>query len=138
MDKIVLCDDIIGLWSQIDTSGNYPFSKIEHENINKIRKMMDEGIDEYTIYKYGLYVSSVVGSIMGISYKKINDIYKELPIYSRKEIVINGSDIAKILNKEVGNYLKDIINDIEKKIIYKEIKNDYNELSNYIIKKYGG
>ena len=138
LDKIVLCDDIIGLWSQIDTSDNYPFSKIEHENINKIRKMMDEGIDEYTIYKYGLYVSSVTGSIMGISYKKINDIYKELPIYSRKEIVINGSDIAKILNKEVGNYLKDIINDIEKKIIYKEIKNDYNELSNYIIKKYGG
>ena len=138
LDKIILCDDIIGIWSQIEIGGNYPFSKIENENISKIRKMINEGIDEYSIYKYGLYVSSVVGSIMGVSYKKINDIYKELPIYSRKDIKINGSDIAKILNRDVGNYLKDIINDIEKKIVYQEVKNDYLELSKYIVSNYGG
>ena len=138
IDKIVLCDDIIGIWSQIDTTGNYPFTKIENDNIGKIKKMLDEGINKYTIYKYGLYVSTVSGSIKNISYKEINNTYKKLPIYSRKDIKINGNDIAKILNRETGNYLKEIIDDIEKKIINNELKNDYDILVKYILSNYGG
>ena len=100
--------------------------------------MLTEGIDNYTIYKYGLYVSAVVGSIKNISYKKINDMYEKLPIYSRKEMVVNGKDIAKTLNREPGNYLKEILDDIEKKIIDKELKNDKDEIEKYITDEYGG
>ena len=138
LDKLVLCNDIIGIWSQIDVKGNYPFSKVEKENITKVRKMLDEGINNYTIYKYGLYVSSVVGSIKGISYKKINDIYENLPIYNRKEIKINGEDIAKILDREPGNYIKEILDDIEKKIIDGTVINDKDKLVKYITSNYGG
>ena len=138
LDKIVLCDDIIGIWSQIDTSCDYPFSKIERENINKVKSMLEEGISKYTIYKYGLYISSVVGSIKGISYKKINNIYKELPIYSRKDICINGMEIANILHRNPGNYLSNIIDDLELKIINLELVNDYDTLVGYIISNYGG
>ena len=138
LDKIIFCDDIIGIWSQIEVNGNYPFSKVERENITKVKKMLDEGIDNYTIYKYGLYVSSVVGSIKKVSYKKINDIYEKLPIYTRKEININGEEIAKVLKKEPGNYIKNIIDDIEKKIVDGIINNDRDELVKYIVDNYGG
>ena len=76
---IVLCDDIMGIWSQLKMSSKYPFSKVEKSMISNIKKMLLSDLDSYTVYKYGLYVSTVVGSIKGIDYKKINDI-----IYSSK------------------------------------------------------
>ena len=135
---IVLCDDIVGIWSQVKTNLEYPFSKLEKENIIKVRCMLEEGINRYTIYKYGLYISSVVGSIKGISYQEINNIYKKLPIYTKKDICVNGMEIANMLHKKPGSYITDIINDLEKKIVNLELENKKDILIEYIISKYGG
>ena len=43
--EIELCDDIIGIWSQLHISVDYLFSKVEKDNINKIRLMLNEDID---------------------------------------------------------------------------------------------
>ena len=86
LDKIVLCDDIIGIWSQLDLSINYPFTKIELDSIKKIRELLNLEINKANIYKYGLYIACVVGSIKKISYKTINKMYKELPINTRKTL----------------------------------------------------
>ena len=134
---VVLCNDIIGIWSQLDTKCEYPFTKIELDNIKKIRMLLSEGVNSYTIYKYGLYIASVAGSIMGVSYRKINNIYKKLPIYMRKDIKVNGMQIANMLHREPGNYIADIINDIEYKIVNMEIENEFQVLADYIIDKYG-
>jgi len=138
LKEIVMCDDIIGIWSQLKTEYDYPFSKLEKDNIIKIREMLETGIDKFTIYKYGLYVSSVVASIVGISYRKINGIYRNLPIYSRKDIQINGEEIAKLLNKEPGSYLKNIMNKIEEKIVFGKLVNDKEVISSYVKTNYGG
>jgi len=45
-------------------------------------------------------------------------------------------DIANILNREPGNYLSDIFNDIEMKIVNNEIDNVYEEIRDYILKNY--
>ena len=135
---IVLCNDIVGIWSQIKTKCQYPFSKLEKENIIKINNMLNEGINKYSIYKYGLYISSVVGSIKKISYQKINNMYKKLPIYTKKEIVVNGMEIANMLHRKPGNYIKDILDDLEYKIINSEIKNEHDKLVEYVISTYGG
>lgn len=136
MDSIILCDDIIGIWSQLELDDEYPMSKSEKELIQNIREMLKIDIDRYSVYKYGLYVSTVVGSIKGISYKKINNIYKNLVIYSKNDINIKPMDIAKILNREPGNYLSDIMLDIEKKIINLEVNNDYDSLCEYVRNNY--
>lgn len=136
LDKIVMCDDIIGIWSQLELEEEYPMSKSEKEIIKKIRSMLTVDIDKYNIYKYGLYVSTVVGSIKGISYREINKIYKNLPIYSKKDINIKGKDIANILQREPGNYLSDILLDIEFKIIDGSVSNDYDCLVEYIKNNY--
>lgn len=135
--SIVLCNDIIGIWSQLDTDCEYPFTKMEQVNISNIRNMLKEGINKYTVYKYGLYISSVVGSILGVSYQKINNIYKRLPIYTKKEINVNGMQVANMLHKEPGNYITDIMNDVEYKIVNMEIENKFEILADYIIDKYG-
>ena len=93
-------------------------------------------INEYSIYKYGLYVSTVVGSIKGISYKDINDIYNNLVIHSKKDIKISANDIAKELNSKPGNYLKKIFDDLELKILSREINNEYEDIVKYVVKYY--
>ena len=138
LDNIVMCDDIIGIWSQLELSLEYPFTKVEKDNILKVREMLDKDIDKLSVYKYGLYISTVVGSIKGMDYKEINDIYKDLSIYSRKDINIKGMEIANILNSKPGDYLKGIFEDLEKKIILGEIENEHDKLIEYITKNYGG
>ena len=136
INDIVMCDDIIGIWSQLEFEDDYPMSKSEKELIKNIRDMLCLDIDNFSVYKYGLYVSTVVGSIKGISYKKINNIYQKLPIKSKKDINIKAVDIAKILNREPGDYLKNILTDIEQRIVALEVENDYDILCKYIKKNY--
>ncbi len=138
LDDIVLCDDIIGIWSQLKISTLYPFSKTEKENIEKTREMLKLEINNLTIYKYGLYIASVAASIKGVSYQKVNRIYHNLPIYSKKDIKINGEKIAHILGKEPGSYLKQIMNDLEEEIVLGNLNNQEEELEKYILVNYGG
>ena len=136
LERIILCDDIIGIWSQLEFEEEYPMTKSEKELIKNIKIMLDKDIDSYNVYKYGLYVSTVVGSIRGISYKEINNLYNKLPIYSNKEINIKAMDIAKVLKKGPGNYLSDIMLDIEKKIVIGDISNQCDEIVKYVKKNY--
>lgn len=136
MDSVIMCDDIIGIWSQLDLTWDIPMSKSERELIIKIREMLKMDVDKFSIYKYGLYVSTVVGSIKGISYKKINNMYKNLKIYSKSDINIKAMDISKILNRKPGKYLNDILTDVEIKIINDEIDNNYDSLCEYIKNSY--
>lgn len=137
LKDIVMCDDIIGIWSQLEFTSNYPFSKLEKNQIKQIKEMLKLEINNFSVYKYGLYISTVVGSIKNVSYKKINEIYKSLHIYSRKDICINGKDIASYLNKDPGNYISDILDDIEKQIIDNKLSNEKKHILKYIGEHYG-
>ena len=133
---IVICDDIIGIWSQLELEDEYPMNRTEKDLIKDIREMLKVDIDKLSVYKYGLYVSTVVGSIKGVSYKEINKIYKNLPIYSKKDIKLSAMDISKLLNREPGNYLSDIMIDVENKVVLGDVNNDYDSLAEYVKSNY--
>lgn len=137
LKKINPCHDIIGIWTQLEVDDIYPFTKNEKEQMKQIRTLLSKDIhDKYNIYKYGLYISTVAYQIKKESITNLNKIYKELPIHNQKDIAIKPSDIPIILNKEPDNYIKDIIKDIEKQIIYSKLDNDSNSIKEYILKKY--
>lgn len=137
LKDIVLCDDIIGIWSQLNVENIYPFTKIEKENISKIKELLNyKEIDEYILYKYGLYLSTVVYNIKNKDKVILNEMYRNLPIYNNKEIDIKPLEIAYILNERPGKYIKDIIEDLEKKIVYKKLENNKEKITTYIIEKY--
>lgn len=137
LDKITLCDDLIGIWAQLNVDNIYPFTKVEKEQMKEIRNMLNTSItDKYNIYKYGLYISTVVYQISKKDISELNKIYNNLPIKTNKDIAINGNDIPKILKKEPGNYIKEILSDIEKKIIYNTLPNEKEKLTSYIKKTY--
>lgn len=137
LENIVMCDDIIGIWAQLECDNSYPFTKLELSHISKIKALLQEkNIDNKIIYKYGLYITTVVSQIKKIDIQNINIIYRNLPIKTKEEIDITGKEISIILDKKPGPYLKEIMNDIELNIIENKLNNTKEEISQYIKNKY--
>ena len=137
LKDIVLCNDILGIWMQLDVSDIYSFTRVEKSQMSKMKELLSLDInDKYNIYKYGLYKSTVIYQIKGESISKLNKIFKKLPIKSVSDIDIDSLEIVRILNKEPGKYLKNVIVDLEREIVYGNIKNDRDEICNYIKDKY--
>lgn len=135
--KVVSTTYPIGIWAQLDCVDKYDFNKTEKDTIVKINELMDKDIlDNNNLYKYGLYISTIVGEIRGIDSKFINEAYNSLYIHNKTEIKIEPEEICTLLNKKPGKYLKDIISDIENKLIKKELINDNETLKNYVLKTY--
>ena len=137
--KIKQTSDVLGMWAQINYGEDYPFSRLERETISKIREMLVYNkIDNYSLYKYGILISLTVGEILGIEKKNILKSYEELKIHSEGDIVLNNLDIAKILNSEPSHKTKEILNDVEYKILSNKLDNKKEDIEDYVKKKYGG
>lgn len=137
LQNIELCDNLIGIWAQLDVDDIYPFNKLEKEQMSNIRILLNTDLyNPYTLYKYDLYLVTVAAQIKKLDITKINKIYKGLPILKRKDIDIKHIEISQILNKKPGNYLKEIVTDLEEKIVSKTLKNNKEDIEKYIIKKY--
>ena len=137
LSNIILCTDLIGIWCQLEVEDIYPFTKVEKEQILCLRELLKyDELDNYLLYKYGLYLCTVYADIKGLSKRNLNKMQSELPIFTRRDIVIHGNDISKILGKEPGKYIKDIMDDIEKKILYNKLANTYDDIKRYVIDNY--
>lgn len=137
--KIKNFDDLMGIWAQLNVDDIYPFTKNEKELMKSIRELLQKDIiDSFSLYHYGLYVNSVVADIKGLDRKVITRDYNNLPIKCRSDIVMNGKDIMRLLDCKPGDYLRVILDDIESKILNKELANDSKVLESYLIESYGG
>lgn len=136
LPNVVLCTDLIGIWAQLEVDDIYPFTKYEKEQMEKLRELLKHNeLNNYLLYKYGLYLCTVYADIKKTSKRKINTMYANLPINTKQDINIKASDISKILEKEPGSYIKDIMKDIEEKILNNEIENSYEDIKKYVLSK---
>ena len=140
LDKVLDSDTIslVGIWSIIHFSDQYPFQKNERDLIEDVRKVLPlNNLDPMALYQYGLYVNSVAGEIKKHDIRAITEAYNALPIKSRKEIEISTKKITDLLKKAPGKYLQDIYDDIEREILYRRLNNDEKDICSYILNKYG-
>ena len=137
LPNIKICNDLIGIWCQLEVDDIYPFTKLEKNQMKELRELLKyDKLDNYLLYKYGPYLCTVYGEIRGISKRKINTIYQELPIHTSKDILIRGNDISDILNREPGKYIKEILTDVERKILDNDLDNNYDDIKKYILDNY--
>ena len=134
IDDIVVVPDLCGMWAQVLIDDSYNFSKADKFKIFKIRELLDIPFDIYDLYKYGPGIFSVVSSIRkdGLD---IIDIYDKLVIKDRDDIDISFFDICDVLSVN-DQLIKVIYSDIEKKILYGQLRNNKSEILKYIKKNY--
>lgn len=133
--NVVITSSSIGIWAQLKALDHYKFSNIEKSDIIKINKSLED-FSILVLYKYGLYIGGLAYEIKGYSKEDITNLYENLSIYRRSDIVLKADEICSALDRKPGSFLTEIYEDIEKKIIYKELKNDKAELIEYIKSRY--
>lgn len=137
LNEVSPTNSSLGIWSVLNVVDKYPFSNNEKELIKLINLALNtDNLDPMSLYKYGLYANSVAGNIKNIDIKAITESYNNLAIHGRKELDITSNDIMNLLNKEPGEYMSEVYNDIETEVLYNRLSNDKSSISKYIIGKY--
>lgn len=135
LSNLKVVDDILGIWAQLDVLDIYSFSNVEKDTIIKVQEALAvPDSDNYSLYKYGLYVMSIVASIKNTDKKILNERYISLPIKSRNEINLNVMGLCTKLNIKPSYWLKNVYEILEKEIISGTLNNDKNDIDEYVTK----
>lgn len=130
---IVPVKNLEGIYAQISIDYELPFTKQEKENIKNLKKIIKTGeVNAFTIYNYGLYISTVAGEILNINKKEINKIYRSLSIKDKKDIDIKAEEIVNILGINYSNKIRNVLNKLEHLIISGQLKNKKSEIIKYL------
>lgn len=133
LDKVVITTTPLGIWAQLDVLSIYPFTNSEKQMIKEIQKVIHKDVlDSYTLYKNDLYACMIAGEIKHIDRSLIIAKHNELPIQKSKDIAITPLEICDILHIEPGPILKEIIEDLEYKIVMNEIDNKKEDIVTYL------
>ncbi len=138
LDKALLTKDILGMWIVIDINNKYMVTRSEKSIKEHIFDMIDKGINNYTMYKYGSYVTSIAAEIMGLDRQEYLNKYELLPIKNIKDINITSTEICNLLSLKNKDLLRHIYPDLEENILNSRLHNDKNEIMDYIKNKYQG
>lgn len=137
LKKIKITPSMIVTWSQLGALGKYNFSTSEKETMARINELRYKNLlDKKVLYKYGLYACTLASELHDVDKKELNEIDLGLQIHSKLDIALSPMEICKVLDKTPGPFLKDLINDLEDKLITDEIKNTKESLTEYISNKY--
>lgn len=133
-DKIVNVPDISAMFSQLTFTKEYPFSKEEKQNIDSIKAILENGkIDKEVLFNYGLYLSIVAGSILGISKEYITELDHEVSIRHIKDINIKSDEICSLLRIKPSKVISKVYGELKLKILRDELKNDNIVLRQYVV-----
>lgn len=135
-NSIIHTDNNLGIWSQIEFSDGYNFSKVETNIINDVRYLIDKSnIDIVDVYRLNEESIRIASQILDIDYSLIKQLEISLPIHSKKDIDIKYSEIVsnfKVSDNQIGN----IYIDLEEKILYNILKNEKMDILKYLSSKY--
>lgn len=137
LETVHPCNDLLGIWCQLENIQHYQFSSFEKKQMEKLKELLNADLfDNKILYHYGLYLVTIAADIRNINKKEINLMYYRLPIFKKSDIEFTPLEIADLLQKKPGSYLKEIMEDIENAILEQKLKNEKEIIKQYIIKKY--
>lgn len=99
-----------------------------------------QGLDEWLVYQLDpiydegfLRIVHYLDKNHEINKYEIKCLRNSLPITSKKDLILNGHDIIKIFPQEKkGPWIQKLINKIEKEIVEKRLKNNKNDIKEWI------
>lgn len=129
--KVKGTNSYLGIWAQFEYSDEYPFTSKEHKCIESIKNIVNQkAVTDFDLYNYGLETSLIASQILNLNCDDINKRYKELIIKNKKEINITSEEILKLTKLKISFIYKVL----ENKILSKELKNDKEDIIEFIKK----
>lgn len=126
-NDIILCDNILGIWAQIEFPDNYNFSKKDKKIIDEVRFILNEKIiDSYTVYRFSYDSVQISGQILDIN---VDNIINDLKIKTRNDINISYNDLKQLFKDDEIN---EIYIELEKEILYNRLKNERDSIIEYL------
>lgn len=137
LKRIKPTPSMICIWAQLDALNKFNFSSSDKETILNVLKLKDKNLlDKKILYEYGLYYCTLACELNETDKKKLNELYASMQIHGKFDIAITPSQISELLNKNPGSFLKDIMNDLEEKLLEDQLENKKENLESYIINNY--
>ncbi|WP_102345799.1 CCA tRNA nucleotidyltransferase [Bacillus sp. Marseille-P3661] len=114
--------------------------KITKAHIQAYQDFKQKGLLPYTIYFHGQdIIQSAIkldAVLTGCDHTELllksENIYRALPIQSRKQLAVTGRDLLKWFSKQGGPWLSKLIDTIEKAVVNKEVKNSKAEIKEWL------
>lgn len=132
-NNFVETNTVIGIWSQLELTIDFPFNKQEKEQIKKIKRIIkNKKITKMDLYKEGNFICNVAAEILKIDSKELNLIYTNLPIKGIIDIEINCEEICNLLNIKPGKELGLILKSLEKEIIEGKLQNKKKDIIKWL------
>ena len=126
------CNDINLIWAQIKTS-KIPFTKVEKNNMLAFQELIKKGkIDNFTLYKYGLYINTAYGEYIGIKSNVVSKMYKKLAIKHETDLKVSSLEIMDILNIKPSKKIKLIKEELINKILECKLYNNKRGIQRYL------
>ena len=137
LKTIQVTSSLLVIWALLDVADKYSFTNSEKEFISQINEIGNTSVlDKKLLYKYGLYVCSLAGELQGVDKAEITKLYNDMAIHNKLDIALRPVEICEILQKEPGNFLREIISDLEDKLLSGIVKNDKDDIKEYILDVY--
>ena len=133
INRVIATGNNLSIWAQLEYSDNYNFSNVDRWYIRDLKYILENGVDNYTIYKYGKLINKEANKILGNNID-VEKVYETLPIYIRKHINITSDEILKITNEK--SKINEIYMDLEKQILYNNLKNNKKDIISYLEGEY--
>lgn len=110
--------------------------------LNALNKYASSPWEPFLFYSLGWELSLSYVRVLTIASEqpiqnnlnKLQAIYNNLPIKSRKELAVNGNDLIALTNKKSGPWIKELLVEIEKLIINGTLTNDKNEIRKWVLR----
>lgn len=129
INKVRPRSQVIGVWTVLEVDDIYPFTRNELKLMKDIRcSIKNNPLSFETLYYYDLYPCTVAGELLGIDKKQIMDVYNEMPIHKRGDILIDTYDFLDYLQIDDGPIISELWKKIEKAILNLEVVNDKSKL----------
>lgn len=114
----------------------YKFSNDEKNTIKKVLAAASlESWDAWTCYKYTSTQLTLAAALTGRNDEWIQK-KADLPINSISDVAINGRDLMEWTGKKPGPWLKVVLGEIERRIVYGKLENEKDKIKEWFLNEY--
>lgn len=107
-------------------------------NVNCICEWKENNWTKFLLYKVGIETALECDNILSITNGEesvkcnLIQMHEQLPIKDKHDLMINGNDILQIVNKKRGSWVKEMLEEIEMKVIAGELENRPDALKEWV------